>query len=199
MVSGGSLSGALKLLGVPPNDPRIRNVFSKLLEKYSLPRSYDYLNNRMTFTREQLVAAIENSISVTDVLNHLGFKNHGANYKTIKKCIIQWNLNTDHFDRRASAIKNKKVYSTQDIFCKDSTYARGGLGKAVRKHKIFQAEKCSKCNITDWNNEPLSLQIDHINGINTDNRIENLRLLCPNCHSQTPNFSGRSSKKVGRM
>ena len=54
---------------------------------------------------------------------------------------------------------------------------------------------CSKCGITTWNEEPIILQLDHINGDNLDHRKENLRLLCPNCHSQTQTFAGRNIKK----
>ena len=52
--------------------------------------------------------------------------------------------------------------------------------------------KCAICGIKDWLGQPLSLQLDHINGINDDHRLENLRLLCPNCHSQTDTYAGKN-------
>jgi 5-methylcytosine-specific restriction endonuclease McrA len=52
--------------------------------------------------------------------------------------------------------------------------------------------KCANCGIKEWNNLPLSLQLDHINGVNNDHRLENLRFLCPNCHSQTDTYSGKN-------
>ncbi|MGA3035990.1 MAG: HNH endonuclease signature motif containing protein [Vulcanimicrobiaceae bacterium] len=54
--------------------------------------------------------------------------------------------------------------------------------------------KCSQCGIIDWRSEPISIHMDHINGVNTDNRLENLRMLCPNCHSQTDTFGARNIK-----
>jgi hypothetical protein len=62
-------------------------------------------------------------------------------------------------------------------------------------------EKCYECGLSDtWNGKPITLEIDHINGNSLDHRVENLRLLCPNCHSQTSYFRGRNintgSKKV---
>lgn len=54
--------------------------------------------------------------------------------------------------------------------------------------------KCSQCKITEWQGKRISIQLDHINGVNTDNRLENLRMLCPNCHSQTETFGARNTK-----
>jgi len=59
--------------------------------------------------------------------------------------------------------------------------------------------KCSICGINTWLNKPLTLQLDHINGDNRDNRIEILRLLCPNCHSQTDNFCGKKYWEVVKL
>jgi hypothetical protein len=55
----------------------------------------------------------------------------------------------------------------------------------------YKENICEECKISEWNGKHLVLELDHINGIHTDNRLENLRILCPNCHSQTPTFRGR--------
>jgi hypothetical protein len=55
-------------------------------------------------------------------------------------------------------------------------------------------EACDECGITEWRGKPLSLCLHHINGVNDDNRLENLAVLCPNCHSQTENFAGRNRR-----
>jgi hypothetical protein len=77
-------------------------------------------------------------------------------------------------------------------------------GRAVNrdhlKQRLFRAGlkagRCELCGINEWLGRPLSLALHHLNGNGLDNRLENLQLLCPNCHSQTPNFSGRN---VGRV
>lgn len=59
--------------------------------------------------------------------------------------------------------------------------------------------QCSECGLIDWRGKPLSIQIDHINGDNKDNRLENLRMLCPNCHSQTETFGARNKKRKRQL
>jgi Zn finger protein HypA/HybF involved in hydrogenase expression len=77
------------------------------------------------------------------------------------------------------------------FFQKGTHPSNAWFRKIYREH--FKVEyKCNECGITDWNGKDIILEIDHINGDNTDNRIENLRYLCPNCHSQTSTYKGRN-------
>jgi 5-methylcytosine-specific restriction endonuclease McrA len=57
--------------------------------------------------------------------------------------------------------------------------------------------RCQSCDLSDWRGQPLTMHLDHINGVRNDNRLENLRMLCPNCHSQTPTYGGRNLKRAG--
>jgi 5-methylcytosine-specific restriction endonuclease McrA len=66
-------------------------------------------------------------------------------------------------------------------------HLKGRLLKAGLKRAV-----CERCGISDWREQPIELHLHHINGRRLDNRLENLQLLCPNCHSQTPNYSGRN-------
>jgi hypothetical protein len=72
------------------------------------------------------------------------------------------------------------------------THLKGRLVAAGLKEK-----RCERCGIEEWLGEPLAMALHHVNGEGTDNRLENLMMLCPNCHAQTPNFSGRN-RRVGR-
>jgi Zn finger protein HypA/HybF involved in hydrogenase expression len=70
---------------------------------------------------------------------------------------------------------------------------RASIRKIIIKENLIEY-KCSECGIQTWNNKPLSLHLDHINGRSNDNRLENLRFLCPNCHSQTETYTGKNKK-----
>ena len=76
-------------------------------------------------------------------------------------------------------------------FCKGSHPSNGWLRKALRLY-VGMEYKCSICSISEWNQRAITLEIDHINGDNSDNQIDNLRYLCPNCHSQTDTYKGKN-------
>lgn len=83
------------------------------------------------------------------------------------------------------------------VFVENSEYPRHRIKDRILKQKLIEY-KCEECPLTDeWNGKKLVLQLDHRNGIHNDNRLENLRFLCPNCHSQTPTFTARNKTKMG--
>ncbi len=86
--------------------------------------------------------------------------------------------------------------SLHDILVKNSPYEGGSSALKSRLYRaglLKEDAQCAECGVSSiWNGKRLVLQLDHINGSNRDNRIENLRLLCPNCHSQTDTYAGRN-------
>ncbi len=154
-------------------------------------------------TDENFQNLLDSSISYSDILRKLNFdaKTGGA-YKTLKSRINGGDFNTELFD-----INRKNHYKTNlrkdkskidNILTLNSNYSRTALKKRLISENIMDY-KCSLCSIIDvWNGNPISLQLDHINGINNDNRLENLRFLCPNCHSQTDNYAGKKLKTLHR-
>lgn len=85
-------------------------------------------------------------------------------------------------------------YTDEQIFKIGSTYSRHHLKRQLISRSLVPY-RCAECNIGGlWNNKPLSLQIDHINGISNDNRLCNLRFICPNCHTQTDTYAGKNSR-----
>ena len=93
-------------------------------------------------------------------------------------------------DREKSNIKS--INQAVKKYLKKGTFpAPGWLRKALREYHNIPYE-CSECRITNWNGKDIILEVDHINGDHSDNRLKNLRYLCPNCHSQTDTYKGRN-------
>lgn len=90
---------------------------------------------------------------------------------------------------------NQLTKETINSFTKNSQIGNMRINKIIKQYNIINHTSCNRCNITNWFGEIITLELDHINGDNTDNTITNLRYLCPNCHSQTPNFRGRNLNK----
>jgi hypothetical protein len=147
-----------------------------------------------TFTDEQFIKAVEENISKAGVLKQLSLSPAGANYRMFNILVKRLKLDTSHF-KGQGYLKDQhhnwtKKIKLSKILVKNSTYQSNKLKKRLIKEGIFQ-DCCVRCNISEWQGEKLSLHLDHINGVNTDNRLENVRLLCPNCHSLTPTYCRR--------
>lgn len=144
---------------------------------------------------EEFKTIIKNSFSYSDCLRALGLgTGGGSSTDVLKKRIQELECSTEHFNgNKAKAIKNYRPL--EEILIENSDYiSTVSLKKRLIDAKLLEY-KCSKCGISEWQGEPLTLQLDHINGNHTDNRIENLRLLCPNCHSQTHTYAGKNAFK----
>lgn len=137
---------------------------------------------KRTFTDEQLKIAATKSYNFQEIAEYLGFKNDSPMRKEIKLRIIDLDINISHFKKTKRHIS----YTYDEIFCINSI-KRSVVKNFIIKNDLISYE-CQICKITHYNNQPLSLQLDHNNGINNDNRLENLRFLCANCHSQTDNY-----------
>lgn len=93
------------------------------------------------------------------------------------------------------AFNKSKRFDDEDVFVENSTYARHNLKNRIIKQKLLEY-KCSECgNEGSHNGKLLVLQLDHINGINNDHRLENLRFMCPNCHSQQDTYAAKNIVK----
>jgi 5-methylcytosine-specific restriction endonuclease McrA len=153
-------------------------------------------------SKNELQSILDNSNSYSQALLKLGFKiTTGGPYRTLIERIKIENLNTKILENnRQIFYKSKNPFKTEiipldEVLIKESNYSRHLLKKRLIKNNILEY-KCSLCSLKDtWNGKKISLQLDHINGINNDNRIQNLRFLCPNCHSQTNTYSGKNNKK----
>lgn len=147
------------------------------------------------YSDEQIRGFLSDSYSLWEFCKKIGYKNKSSRtYKVVKKNLNDRNISLTDYPHLYKKLGITTKKSNEDIFHQNSVYDRKDLKRKIIKEKILEY-KCSICGISEWLNKPLSLQLDHINGINNDNRIENLRFLCPNCHTQTPTWG--SKKRTG--
>ena len=152
---------------------------------------------RSKYTKEILIAAVRNSTSVLGTLRELRVKLTGGSHAHIKSLISQYEIDTSHFSGQAWARgkpSNKKLAPEARLVFNRNRGAREEAEKLRNSLIAIGVEhKCLECGLEkNWNNKPIQLEIDHINGEFIDNRKENLRFLCPNCHSQMKNFTRRT-------
>lgn len=121
----------------------------------------------------------------SDVVRRLGLNPRGSNIATVQKWVSVLELNTSHFNSNRAKARGNVLLSIDDMCIIDSTVSMHVLKKKLIDGNIIPYV-CQLCGISDnWNGKPLILQLDHVNGNPTDNRLINLRFLCPNCHTQT--------------
>lgn len=150
------------------------------------------------WTIEQLREAAKKSRSVRQVLHRLRLREAGGNYAQIKKHLHLYNIDVSHFKGRAWKKGMKIPFSPKiplrKVLIKNSTYQSYKL----KARLIREGLKKMQCEICGWAEKSLDgripLELDHINGDSGDNRIKNLRILCPNCHSLQPTHRGRNRK-----
>lgn len=150
-----------------------------------------------TWTDESLELAVKANTTLAGILRDLNLTSNPGNYKTLHRHIKRLKLDTTHFKGVAHGYRPKNKRSLSDILVKDSTYSNTvNLKRRLFKEGLL-IEVCSECGLEPlWNGQPLVLQLDHINGVSTDNRLENLRILCPNCHTQTDTFTNKRRSPI---
>jgi len=144
---------------------------------------------------EEFIVAVNESKNIGQVISYLNGSMSGSAYKTIRKHIKRLVLNTDHFDEHSRHNKRAKTLQIpfEEIFVQSSKWK---LRNQVIKQRLLEEniknDICELCEQGNTHNGiELVLQLDHINGNNKDNRLENLRIVCPNCHTQTKTWGNK--------
>jgi hypothetical protein len=150
---------------------------------------------RRSWTVDQLKSAVEASTSFRQVLQRLGLRQAGGNYAQVRKYATEAGLTTAHFTgcawRRGCVVPSRPARPLEDLL-REGTFVQS----FKLKKRLFAAglknPACEECGWAKRSEDGyLPLELDHINGDGSDNRLENLRVLCPNCHSLKPTHRGR--------
>ena len=145
--------------------------------------------------KELVESVVKDSYCYRDVLRRLGLNSMGGSNRTLRKWIDKHEIDISHFNpykNFAETLRKRNTIPFDEILeGKHPTYPRHRL-KARLFEKGIKQNICEVCGQDGmWNSKKLKMQLDHINGINDDHRLKNLRMICPNCHTQTPTFSGK--------
>jgi len=150
------------------------------------------------YTKEFLEPIVKECGSIRQVLNKLGLKEAGGNYENIKTRIKLFGIDTSHFHGMVWN-RGKEWSKVKDLTSKLVEHSTYTTGLPTSTHRLkkqllklgYKDHICELCDLTEWKGEKIPLELHHINGNRFDNRIENLQLLCPNCHSFTDNYRRR--------
>ena len=165
------------------------------------------VGRQLPFTRGQLEEAIAKSRSWSETLRRLGCRPSGGNPETVKKYAALWGVSTEHFDPYASqrGPSTTRRIPLDLILVKNSTYSRSHL-----KQRLYEAGVkvpiCELCGQDEsWRGRRMAMIVDHVNGVHDDNRLKNLRIVCPNCaatldtHCGRKNGRGEARRREGRQ
>lgn len=153
--------------------------------------------SRRKWTDEQFIEAVKTSYSYAEVLRKIGLKVAGSNYDTVKRKIKELNLDISHMTGQAWNQGERfkpfgKKYTMEEILIENSPYVNTNHLRQRLLSENIKEYKCECCGRTEWLGKPIALELHHVNGIKNDLRIENLQILCPNCHSFTDNYRGKN-------
>jgi hypothetical protein len=126
----------------------------------------------------------------------------GGNHRTLRKYAERiWHIPTDHFDVRVAQreqLRNREVRPLAEYLTEHSSYSRSALKRRLFSEGLKE-RWCELCGVGErWHGRPMSLVLDHINGVHDDNRLENLQIVCPNCAATLDTHCGRNKPRVAQ-
>lgn len=160
------------------------------------------MKNKSKYTKEEIESVVKQCFNKSDLLRALGRAPSGGNFKIIDIAIKKFNIDISHFDGR-NYLKYRKIrtkkFTLEELLVEDSIYSGNQLKLRLFEEGI-KKHICERCLLTNWLNNLIPLELHHKNGVNTDHRLENLEVLCSNCHALTDNFRSKNKiKSSGRL
>lgn len=149
-------------------------------------------------TKTDYENAAKTSQSIAGMCRCFGLKPCGGNYKIMHKAIKEYDLDISHFTGQGwntgLHFKPAEAKPIKDILVVDSNYQSYKLKRRLIQEGL-KDNICERCRLSEWQGAPIPLELHHINGNNRDNRLENLALLCPNCHALTKSYRGKNKSR----
>jgi hypothetical protein len=150
------------------------------------------------YSENEAREAVASSLCYSEALRKLGLRPAGGNHRLFRKYVDEiWQIPTDHFDperARAANVRRHRPVPLEQVLTTNSTYNRSTLKRRLYESGLKE-RKCEICGQgEEWRGVQMSLIIDHINGVPDDNRLENLRIVCPNCAATLETHCGRKNR-----
>jgi 5-methylcytosine-specific restriction endonuclease McrA len=147
------------------------------------------------YTEDELRNVIKTSTSMRQVLIKLGVSPYGGNYDVLRKAIKYFDLNTSHFTgqgwNKGKTLSPKR--KIKEYLSNKHSITSHRLRLRLIHEGVF-AHQCMNCKRKSWQGNPIPLELEHVDGNNKNNNLDNLKLLCPNCHALTPTYRGKNKK-----
>lgn len=183
----------LSELGFSPTNTTQRLRLLELMHRSKI--DYSHFNNKRGGKWSDislLTQLVRKSDSMGEFLTLMGLAQKGSNYAFAKRKLLELNIDTSSWSRQKKGKSYLTIPLEEILQGKHPSYSRFSLKQRLLKEGI-KSNKCEECGMEDtWNGKPINMHLDHVNGKHDDHRLSNLRMICPNCHSQTETYGGKN-------
>jgi hypothetical protein len=145
------------------------------------------------YTESELRGVVAQATSLSQVLRHFGLRTAGGNFRQLRRWLDAWDISTEHFTLAREPPTRERT-PLAEVLVEHSTYSRGHLKRRLFEEGV-KARECELCGQgEEWQGRRMALILDHINGVPDDNRLANLRIVCPNCAATLDTHCGRKNR-----